>query len=343
MARRTGWTLSELAEKLGATLEGPDGKAMRPVAAGDRDPEGVTFAQDAAYLGKALDGEFAAILLPPGLACDRPVLRHPRPRQAFGMLLALADRNVPLAEGIHPTAVVDSTASIAPSARVGAYAVIEAGAVVRDRARVYAFAYIGEDCTVGEGATVYPHVVLVKDVNVGAGATVHPGAVLGADGFGYAWDGARHLKIPQVGSVQIGIEAEIGANTTIDRATAGATRVGVGSKVDNLVQIAHNCQIGDHAMLMSQIGLAGSSEVGDGAILAGQVGVGDHVKIGNGARVGGQAGVTGDLPEGKEYWGTPARPKGEVMRTLARSARLRETESRLRELERRLAALEEKL
>ncbi|CAN5630987.1 UDP-3-O-(3-hydroxymyristoyl)glucosamine N-acyltransferase [soil metagenome] len=342
MARRSEWTLSEIAERLGATLEGPDGPAQRPIAAGDRDPEGITFAQDATYLLKALKGEFAAILLPPGLECDRPVLRHPQPRQAFGMLLALCDRIMPLSEGVHPTAAVDLTASVAPTARIGPYVVIEAGAVVRDQARVYAFAYIGEDCTVGEGATIYPHVVLVRDVMVGSGATLHPGVVLGSDGFGYVWDGSRHAKIPQVGGVEIGPDAEIGANTTIDRATAGLTRVGEGARIDNLVQIGHNCQIGGHAMLMSQVGLAGSAEVGQGAVLAGQVGVADHVRIGDGALVGGQAGVTGDLPGGREFWGTPARPKGEALRTMARTGRLYETETRLRELERRLAELEEK-
>ncbi|RYG46659.1 UDP-3-O-(3-hydroxymyristoyl)glucosamine N-acyltransferase [bacterium] len=341
--RRPGWTLSELADRLGATLEGPDGPAARPSAAGDDDPEGVTFAQDERYLTKALEGRFAAILLPPGLECDQTVLRHPRPRQAFMALLTLADRPMPLAEGIHPTAVVDPLASVAPTAKVGPYAVIEAGAVVRDRARVYAFAYVGEDCVVGEGSMLFPHAVLVRDVTLEAGVTIHSGAVIGADGFGYSWNGTRHIKIPQVGGVRIGPASEVGANATIDRATAGATTLGEDVKVDNLVQIAHNCRLEDHVILASQVGLAGSVTVETGAVLGGQVGTGDHVTIGAGARVGGQGGVVGDLAPGKTYWGTPARPKGETMRTLARTGRLAETEARLKELERRLAELEKKL
>jgi UDP-3-O-[3-hydroxymyristoyl] glucosamine N-acyltransferase len=187
---------------------------------------------------------------------------------------------------------------------------------------------------------VHPHVTLYARVRVGARCVIHSGAVLGADGYGFeptreGWD-----KIPQCGTVVVEDDVEIGANVTIDRARFGATRIGRGAKLDNLVQIGHNVVIGEHALVIAQTGIAGSSRVGRRAILAGQVGVAGHVEIGDGARIAGQAGVFSDVPAGADYLGWPARPRGEALRVLALQNKLPELSDRVRELERKLSHLE---
>jgi UDP-3-O-[3-hydroxymyristoyl] glucosamine N-acyltransferase len=173
---------------------------------------------------------------------------------------------------------------------------------------------IGPDCTLGDDVILYPGVVLYEGTVLGNRVTIHANTVIGADGFGYRLKEGRHCKVPQLGHVEIGDDVEIGACTTIDRATFEATRIGAGTKIDNLVQIAHNCQIGQHNLLVSQVGIAGSSSTGDYVVMAGQVGVTDHAHIGTGAVIGAQAGVTKDIPPGQRYLGAPAKPEREVKR-----------------------------
>ena len=281
-----------------------------------------------------------AVILPPDVPSSKPAIRHPRPRQAFGRFLAMVDRPIPLEPGVSERAAVSPLAQIDDSARVGAFAVVEAGATVGPRAQVYPFAYVGEACAVGEGATILPHAVLVKNVTVGARTIVHPGAVLGADGFGYVWDGVRQVKIPQVGGVEIGPDVEIGANSAIDRATAGKTRIGEGVKVDNLVQIGHNTRIGAHTVIASQTGIAGSTAIGERCVFAGQVGTSDHITIGDDVRIGGQAGVVKDLSEPGAYWGFPAKPALVEMRMQSLLRKFPELMKRLIRMERRIEELE---
>ncbi|MGH7279292.1 MAG: UDP-3-O-(3-hydroxymyristoyl)glucosamine N-acyltransferase, partial [Candidatus Rokuibacteriota bacterium] len=192
----------------------------------------------------------------------------------------------------------------------------------------------------GEDCVLHPHVVIREGVTLGHRVTVHAGAVIGADGFGYAFDGTAHRKIPQVGGVVIEDDVEIGANVTIDRATLGVTRVRRGAKIDNLVQIGHNVEVGEAAILVAQVGIAGSSRIGAGAVLAGQVGVADHVSIGDGVVVGAQAGVGRDVEAGGKLTGSPARPLIQAKRIWVAEARLPEALRRLSAAERRLADLE---
>jgi UDP-3-O-[3-hydroxymyristoyl] glucosamine N-acyltransferase len=199
--------------------------------------------------------------------------------------------------------------------------------------------YVGPGVEVGEACVLGPHVTLLAGVRLGRHVVVHPGAVIGADGFGFAFDGARHRKIPQTGGVVIEDDVEIGANTTIDRATFGETIVRRGTKIDNLVQIGHNVEIGEHSILVAQVGISGSSRLGRGVVLAGQVGVADHVAIGDGALVGAQGGVPGDLDAGGRYLGTPARPILEAKRIFAAETRLPELLQRVRALEREVEKL----
>src|SRR5262249_54723583 len=248
--------------------------------------------------------------------------------------LALCRRPLPLSPGVHPTAVVDPAADVAPTASVGPYAVVERGARIAAGARVFPFCYVGEDCVVGQDSVLYPHVVLYQDVRVGARCVVHAGAVLGADGFGFAWDGTRQVKIEQVGGVRIGDDVEIGAGSTVDRATSGTTTVAAGVKVDNLVQIGHNAEVGPHSLICGQAGIAGSAVVGRRVTMAGRSGVADQVWVGDAVALAGGAVASRDITEPVVHYGFPARPDG--LRILAALAELPRLRDRIQQLERLL-------
>ena len=328
------WTLRELADLLGGAVEGQtDLRILRLGSVDSDDSEALAFVESEAFLARAESRGIGALLLPPGFATAKPCVRVDNPRVAFAKLLALLDRPVQIHTGVHPTAVVDPGAWVHGEACVGAFAVVERGARIDAGARVYAFAYIGERCSVGAGAALYPHAVLRRDVDVAARAVVHSGAVLGGDGFRYTWDGARRMKVPHVGGVRLGADSEIGSNATVDRGTAGDTVVGVGTKIDNLVQIAHNAQLGDHAVIAAQTGLSGSTRVGDRVVMAGQCGVADHVTVASDTIFAGGTGVTGDVREPGAYMGLPARPIAEGRRILAALKRLPDLIARVRRLE----------
>ena len=238
--------------------------------------------------------------------------------------------------GIHPTAIVGE-ADIDPTAEVGPYAVIEAGSSVGAGAIIGSHVSVGRGAEVGPGAWLHPHVVVYDGVRIGPRAEVHSGTVLGADGFGYAPSPAGIRKIPQVGSVEIGADVEIGANSCVDRASLEVTRIGEGTKIDDLVMVGHNCVVGRHGFICAQVGLAGSSMVGDGVVLAGQVGVAGHLRIGNGVKVGAQSGVNGDVPDWADINGSPHQPFRESLRSQVEYRRLPETARLVRELARAAA------
>lgn len=340
----TGWTLRDLAQALGGTFEGPaDLRLERPVPSTSGDSAGVTFAESEAYIAVAEKSGVGAVIVGEAAACSKPCIRVASPRQAFGRLLALVDRPLIHSAGVHPTAVIDPDAVVHPGAVVGPYAVVERHASIGAGARVYAFCYVGERCVVGANASIHPHAVLVRDVQLGEGAIVHPGAVLGADGFGYVFDGERQQKVPQVGGVSIGPHAEIGANTTVDRATAGSTLVGAGTKIDNLVQVAHNTSMGDHCVIAAQVGIGGSSTIGDRVTMGGQAALSDHVAVGSDVVLAGRTGVTNDIQVPGTYWGLPAKPIREAMRILGAAGKMPELWARLRKLERKTGDDEERL
>lgn len=210
------------------------------------------------------------------------------------------------AAGVHPAAVVEEGASLGRGVSVGPFCAVRAGARLGDGTVLVAHVYVGEDCVVGPGCYFFPGVVLYPGVRLGRGVVVHANSVIGSDGFGYAWDGVRHQKIPQIGTVDIGDEVEIGAGCCIDRGTFGPTRVGRGTVVDNQVQIGHNCDVGEFVVLCGQVGLSGSTRVGDGAVMGGRAASAGHLTIGKGAKVGGWSAVGGDVPDGAEVAGAPA-------------------------------------
>jgi UDP-3-O-[3-hydroxymyristoyl] glucosamine N-acyltransferase len=337
-----GWTLAELAAMLGGEASGPaDLIIRRPVILTTPHADGIGFAENARYLAQALASPIGALLVsretPP---IEKACIRVESPRLAFLKLLHLARRPVPLEPGISPLAAVSELAQVDPSASVGAFAVVERGARIGPHCRVYPHAYVGEDCLLEAYCEVLPHAVLVQSVALGERTVVESGAVLGADGFGYVWDGERHVKIPQVGGVRIGMDGNIGALTAIDRATAGETVLGVGVKIDNLVQIGHNGHIGNHTVVAGNVAIAGSVTIGSRTTIGGHTAVTDHTEIGDDVKIGGYTGVTKNLASGGIYAGFPARTYKEALAGANATVHLPALIKRVEALERRLAELE---
>jgi UDP-3-O-[3-hydroxymyristoyl] glucosamine N-acyltransferase len=216
--------------------------------------------------------------------------------------------------GVSPLAYVDESAQISDQAVICPFSYIGRGATIGKDAVIYPFVCVGENVVIGEEAVLYPHVTIYDGVKIGNRVIVHSGTVLGSDGFGYIWSDGRHLKIPQIGIVEIEDDVEIGANVTIDRASLGKTVIGKGTKIDNLVQVAHNVTVGEQAIIVAQVGIAGSAKIGKGVVLAGQVGVRDHAVVGDYVKAGGQTGITKDVPSGSLISGTPHMPHKEWMR-----------------------------
>jgi len=319
-------------------LAGPaDLPIARPISAGTADPSGIAFAESEKYLSQAEASGVGAVLLDREMReTPLPAIRVDQPRFAFFMLLKLSERPLPSADGIHPTAIVSAEATVDPSASIGPYAVVEKGAWIGPGARIFPYCYVGENCRIGARTVLYPHVTLYQDVTVGEDTILHSGLVVGADGFGFVWDGSQRIKVPQVGAVKIGNRVELGANTTVDRATAGETSIGDGTKIDNLVQVAHNNRIGEHTVIAGCTGLAGSVEIGDRCVIGGMVGFRDHVSLGDDVFVAGMSGIEKDLAGPGQYFGVPALPGMEAMRIFKLHQRLPEIWNRLRELEKKV-------
>lgn len=345
----TAYTLAEVARAIGAELEGDAAIRVQGIAAPDHaGPRELCYAESAKLLDQVRAGEAAAVIVGrdfPALA-GRNLLRAGDPRIGFVRALELFRPDRRLA-GRHPSAVIDAEALLAADVGIGPLAVVAAGAKIGAGSQIRAGAYIGREVQIGADCDIGENAVLLDGTVIGERCILHPGVVLGADGYGFQWTGDHHHKIPQLGIVVIEDDVEIGANSCVDRATLGETRIGRGSKLDNLVQVGHNNRIGRHVLLISQVGIAGSCRLGDGVVAAGQAAISDHVSVGDGVQIGGQAGVIGDIEAGEKVWGTPARPMGGVLREQAALARLpellrafRRQEKELEVLRDRMAALE---
>jgi UDP-3-O-[3-hydroxymyristoyl] glucosamine N-acyltransferase len=271
----------------------------------------------------------------------KPLIENPNPYLAFlkAVRLFAGEKERP-GPGVHSSAVVAPGASVSPDAYVGPHVVIEAGAKVGARAVIHAGCYIGAGAVLGDEVLLYPRVTVREECVLGDRVIVHSGTVVGSDGFGFVRDGDIYRKLPQVGNVEIGDDVEIGANVTIDRATMGTTRVGAGSKIDNLVQIAHNVQIGRNCIIVAQVGISGSTVLGDHVVLAGQVGIVGHIEIGDGASVGAQSGVSKSVKPGERMFGYPAMPLRQAKRIEASLRKLPELIQTVRALKRRVEELE---
>lgn len=336
------WTLAEVAEWVGGELSGPPDLEIASVASADDPmPGAIAFAANADYAARAEAGGIAALLI--GVSQPWPsvaAIQVQDPRRAFGFLLSLCERRRELPPGTHPTAVVDPAADVDPTAAIGPYAVIDAGARVEAGAKLFAHTYVGPRCVVGARSVLLPHAVLVQDVELGADCIIHSGAVLGAEGFGFVWDGQRRQKIPQIGRVQTGDSVEVGALTAVDRATIGATRLGHGVKLDNLIQVGHNCEVGDHTVIAGHVGIAGSTHIGRRNVIGGAVIVRDHIETADDVVVYGGSGIDRSVSEPGEYFGSPLLPANDAKRVYLLISKLPEILSRVRSLEKKLASLE---
>jgi len=340
-------TVAELAQACGATLKGGD-PSRSVCAAGnlqDATPDQIAHLTDPRYLEHLSSTQAAAVLLKQGVEHPDPpegtaLLYHDDPEGGFLKLLELLHPAQPEKPGVDARACVEEGAQVDPSCYVGPFAVVRAGAVVGPDCWLLSGAYVGRGCKLGRGCRLYPHAVLYDGVALGDGVFIHSGTVIGADGFGYKFRGGKHVKVPQVGTVTIGSYAEIGANSAVDRAALGATELGEGTKIDNLVQVGHNAKLGKHVILCGQAGLAGSTELQDYAVLGANAGVSDHLTIGMGAKIGAKSGVAQDVPPGAEVWGLPASERRTAWRQIAALRKLPGLLDRIRELEARVKELE---
>ena len=336
-------TLSELAAELGGRVIGDGSTVIRGVA-GIREamPGDLTFIANSRYDSHLAETRASAVICSPErrqahvplLVVDNPYLAFQR---AVGIFRPDQHRPAP---GVHPTAVVAAEAVLGRDVSVGPCCVVESGARLGDRVVLMGGCYVGFGATIGEDTHLYPRVVVREECVVGARCIVQPGAIIGSDGFGFAFDAGRYHKVPQVGNVVIGDDVEIGANTTIDRATTHSTRIGDGTKIDNLVQIGHNVVVGRHCIIVAQVGVSGSTELEDHVTLGGQAGLVGHIRIGKGAMVGAQSGVTKSVPAETVVTGYPATQHTIWKRLQALIHRLPDLFQRSRELEERVAELE---
>lgn len=337
----TARTLHELAELCRAELLGDGAREVRGVARLDEaQPDQVSFLAQAKYREHLATTRAGAVIVARGVGAPRPdlaLLVCDDPEGAFNAaVLAFAERTPALPREVHPTAVVDPRASLAPDVAVGPLCVIGPGASLGAGVTLHARVTVGAGAQVGARTELHPGVVLYPRTVLGADCIVHAGAVIGSDGFGFRHVAGKWEKTPQVGNVVVGDRVEVGANCTIDCGRFGPTRIGAGSKLDNLVHVAHNVDLGEDCLLIAQVGIAGSTRLGRGVIVAGQAGVAGHLEVGAGARIGAGAGVIQDVPAKTDWFGYPAKPRVTAMRLSKEVDRLPELRRRLRELERRL-------
>jgi UDP-3-O-[3-hydroxymyristoyl] glucosamine N-acyltransferase len=339
-----GKTIAQWAEWLGGTLVG-DGSAEIRAVAGLREAQAgdLSFFTNRKYLGLLAKTSASAVLVAEDFQGETKasLIRVPNPDAAFAKVTGFFCTPPPVyAPGVDASARVHPSARLGEGVHVGPCAVIQAGASVGDRTVVQAGVYIGENARIGADGLLSVGAVLRENVILGNRVIIHNNTVIGSEGFGYSVDdkGVR-TKVPQVGIVRVGDDVEIGACVCVDRARFGETRIGNGVKIDNLVQIAHNVIVQDHAVLVAQVGISGSSVVEHHAILAGQVGVAGHLTIGAGAVVGAQGGVTKDVAPKAYVWGTPAAPFDKYSQNLANLNRLPKLIERVARLEAKLQAL----
>ena len=274
----------------------------------------ISFFHNHKYLDSLTKSRAGLFLIPEkldgvALPSGKNLIRVANPQWAFGLVLGLLDKGRQKhPQGVHASAIVEDGAQVDPTASLGAHVVVQSGAVIGADSVIYPGCFIGARSRIGANALIYPNVVLREDTQVGDRAIIHAGTVLGADGYGFSTVEGRHHKIPQIGRVVVGDDVEIGANVAVDRATMGETRIGDGTKIDNLVHIAHNVHIGKHCLITAQVGIAGSATIGDRVSMGGQVGVAGHITVGDGATLAAQSGIMSSVEPGEVLFGSPARP-----------------------------------
>jgi UDP-3-O-[3-hydroxymyristoyl] glucosamine N-acyltransferase len=329
------FTTAEIAKHLDGEVVGDATATLTGFApAASAKPGDLTFAENEDYFVRAEQSAATAIIADDRFKSAKKILiRVPNARIAFAKAMALFFPERTYAAGIHPTAVIAASAKVDASAHIGPHCVVGERVRIGARAVLQAGNFVGDDSKLGDDVNLFPNVTIYPDTEIGQRVRIHAGTVVGSDGFGYVQDGGIHRKVPQIGNVVIGDDVEIGANVTIDRGALGPTVIGKGTKIDNLVQIAHNVEIGEGSLIISQVGISGSCKFGKYVILAGQAGFAGHLKIGDRVTVSAQSGVMHNIPDGEKWLGTPAQPDKQVKRQLIAIQRLPELLRRVAELE----------
>jgi UDP-3-O-[3-hydroxymyristoyl] glucosamine N-acyltransferase len=339
MAMTTGRTAGELAEFLGALLEGDAGVRVSGLASPESaGAEDLIYISSPRHLERAERSRSRCVLATREINLRaKTVLHVSEPKLAFAKAATLLLTPAPIAQGIHSSTILSPSARLGANVAVGPHAVIEEDVEIGAGTEIGAFCFVGRGARLGEECRLYPRVTLYAGARLGRRVVVHSGSVIGADGFGYVYGEGRHWKFPQIGSVEIGDDVEIGCNTTIDRGSLGATCIGAGVKIDNLVQVAHNVQVGEHSILVSQTGISGSSVIGKRVMIGGQAGLGEGCTIEDGAILGGQSGILPGkiIRSGQTVWGTPARPLERFKEQFAWLGRLPQLAERIRQIERK--------
>ena len=331
--------VSEIARLLGTEVQGDASREIRGVAALENaGPHDLTFAEGERGTARAAQSRAGCILVSPGVHLEgQTTLAVANPKLAFIRAAGALCPAPPAVPGIHTTAVIASDARLAPDVSVGPYVVVESGATVGPGTSLGAGVFLGRGVDVGAACILHPRVTVYPGAKIGDRVVLHAGVVIGGDGFGYVFAEGRHHKFPQFGQVVIGNDVEIGCNTTVDRGSLATTVIGEGTKIDNLVQVAHNVRIGRHCVIAAQTGISGSVEIGEYVVLGGQVGVADHVRLEDQVVAGAQAGIpTGKIiRKGTTVWGTPARPLAEFKKMYAHMSNLPALARRVKELSHR--------
>lgn len=342
-------TVKELAKLCGARIEGGDAERIIHSAAdiGSAEPGQVTQLTNSKYAQHLRQSGASACFIAEGFAVkDVPaslsLLVCGDPELAFIEAVKRLYPETVYPAGIAPQAVLADGVDLGEGVHVGPYAVVGAQTRIGNCSAILAGAYIGGGVRIGKHCRIHPYAVIYDGVEIGDYVTIHSGAIIGADGFGYKFRNGAHVKVPQIGNVRIEDNVEIGANTCIDRGALGSTVIGMGSKIDNLVQIGHNNKVGRHVIMCGQTGVSGSCTIEDYAILAGSAGVADHVTIGKGAVVLARSGVAGDIPPGAQYFGSPAKDKKTAYKEQLALQKLPEMLKKIKQLEEKLQALENK-
>jgi UDP-3-O-[3-hydroxymyristoyl] glucosamine N-acyltransferase len=306
-------------------------------------PGDITYLSDEKHIKDLASCRASAVIVPQGMpGLKLPSLVVGNPRLAFAKALRLFHERPYVPGGISERAVVGTGVVLGADPTIHPYAVIADGARIGNRVTLYPGVFVGTNSVIGDDAIIYPNVSIRETVTIGSRVIIHSGTIIGSDGFGFVTDGGRHHKIPQVGGVIIEDDVEIGANCAIDRATLGNTVIGKGTKLDNMVHVAHNVTIGEHCLFAAQVGIAGSTTLGSYVVMGGQAGIADHITIGDRVMIGGGSGVTKDMDAGQVVAGFPAFPIREWLKSQAIFSKLPELKKMISQLAQRIEALEKK-
>jgi len=339
-------TLAEIAKIIEGEVVGDKNLVITGLSGIEEANEGdLTFVANSKYIPLIKKTKASAIITPRDMEVPgKPTIRANNPSLAFANIASLMAEEDPLCfQGVHKTAIIADEVKLGKNVTVGPYAIVEPNVKIGDNSIIYGGTYIGQKTIIGKDCLIYPHVTVRERTEIRDRVIIHSGTVVGSDGFGFEEDGGAHVKIPQLGTVLIEDDVEIGANVTIDRARFAKTVVGKGSKIDNLVQIAHNVVIGENCIIVAQVGISGSTMIGKNSILAGQAGLAGHLKVGEGSIVAAQAGVSKSIPPFSKVSGYPAKPHAHAKRVNACLQRLPDYVKKIQELGKRIEGLEDQL